>query len=92
VPRDAVPDEPDLAPLFRIYAVLLLARGTQVTAADVHNAWAAWMLGHNAHHEQLKPFDQLDVDVAARDDRYVEAIRRVATRRKADNAGDTAVV
>src|SRR5579884_3934624 len=32
----------DVDRLFRIYAVLALAKGSQVTARDVHNAWAAW--------------------------------------------------
>lgn len=30
-------------PLFRLYAVLLLAKGEHVTDEDVHNALAAWM-------------------------------------------------
>ncbi|MBE1596730.1 MULTISPECIES: DUF7701 domain-containing protein [Streptomyces] len=29
--------------LFRIYAVLLQAKGEQVTDEDIHNAWTAWM-------------------------------------------------
>jgi hypothetical protein len=78
VPADAVPDEPDLASLFRTYAVLLLALGERVTAADVHNAWAAWMAGREPGHSQLKPYADLSPDVAAQDQRYVEAIRTVA--------------
>jgi hypothetical protein len=78
VPTEAVPDESDVAHLFRIYAVLLLAQGVHVTAADVHNAWAAWMAGRNPQHDQLKPYPELDSEMAWRDQRYVEAIRQVA--------------
>jgi hypothetical protein len=78
VPSEAVPDESDVAPLFRIYAVLMLAQGVHVTAADVHNAWAAWMAGRNPGHGQLKPYPELDPEMARRDQRYVEAIRQVA--------------
>jgi hypothetical protein len=49
-----------------------------VTRADVHNAWAAWMSGRDPAHPQLKPYPDLDPDIAARDQRYVDAIREVA--------------
>ncbi len=78
MPAEAVPDESDVAPLFRIYAVLMLARGVHVTPADVHNAWTAWMAGRDPGHRQLKPYSELAPDVAARDQRYVDAIRQVA--------------
>ncbi|AGL21543.1 putative glutamine amidotransferase, class I [Actinoplanes sp. N902-109] len=67
-----------MVPLFRIYAVLLLARGVEVTSADVHNAWAAWMAGRDSGHAQLKPYPELAPEVAGRDERYAEAIRQVA--------------
>ena len=38
---DAAASDEDLS-LYRIYAVLLLAKGEDVTAEDVHDAWAAW--------------------------------------------------
>ena len=78
MPAEAVPDESDVAPLFRIYAVLMLAQGVHVTSADVHNAWVAWMAGRDPQHRQLKPYPELDPEVAGRDQRYVEAIRQVA--------------
>jgi hypothetical protein len=64
--------------LFRAYAVLLLAKGEDVSAADVHNAWVAWMLERDDSHDALVPFDDLPEDVAAADEPYVEAIRTVA--------------
>ena len=85
VAPDAVPKQHDSVPLFRIYAVLLLARGGAVTASDIHNAWVAWMAGIDPAHDQLKPYDRLDPEIAALDDRYVEAIRRVALRIAAAN-------
>ena len=42
VPSDALPNE-DTSSLFLLYAVLLLAKGEEVTREDVHNAWVAWM-------------------------------------------------
>lgn len=77
VPKADLPDENTLG-LFRIYAVLLLAKGTAVTAEDVHNAWAAWMAGLDADHEALVPYQELAADVASDDEPFAEAIRTVA--------------
>jgi hypothetical protein len=74
---ELIPD--DGASLLRIYAVLALLGGTQVTEADVHNAWVAWMLGRDQSHEALVPFDQLDPEVAAADRPFAEAVRTVAS-------------
>lgn len=77
VTKSNLPDE-EVTGLFRIYAVLLLAKGKDVTAEDVHNAWVAWMSGRNAEHESLRPFAELPADVAADDEPYLTAIRYVA--------------
>ena len=77
VPKADLPDE-NTRGLFRIYAVLLLAKGAAVTSEDVHNAWAAWMAGLDAHHEALVPFHELDAEVASDDEPFAEAIRTVA--------------
>lgn len=77
VPRTDLPEQ-DTRDLFRIYAVLLLAKGADVTAADVHNAWAAWILQTNPVHDAIVPFAELDQDLAADDIPFVEAIRAVA--------------
>ncbi|MGY0002598.1 DUF7701 domain-containing protein [Micromonospora sp. I033] len=79
VPSRSVPTEFDTEPLFLAYAVLLKACGTSVTPQDVHNAWVAWMLTYDPGHEALVPYEDLPVDVAKQDDKYVEAIRRVAS-------------
>lgn len=77
IPDSAVPDR-DTTPLFRSYAVLLLAKGQSVSFADVHNAWAAWMLATDGEHPALVPFDELSDEEAAADEPYVRAIRKVA--------------
>lgn len=73
VPQGALPDT-DVAALFRLYAVLALAKGTAVTAQDVHNAWSAWMQTIDAAHSSIRPFGELDAATQAQDDAYVNAI------------------
>ena len=77
VPKSELPEE-DTHTLFRIYAVLALAKGKSVAATDVHNAWVAWMLGIDPKHDALLPFAELDEATAADDLVYVEAIRAVS--------------
>jgi hypothetical protein len=77
VPRQDLPDE-DTHELFRIYAVLALAKGEAVSAADVHNAWVAWMLARNPNHESLVPYSGLPADTADADQPFVDAIRTVS--------------
>jgi hypothetical protein len=77
VPREAL-SEGDTSGLFRTYAVLLLAKGKQVTRADVHNAWVAWMADEDSSHQSLVPFGDLDAKTQAEDSPYLLAIRTVA--------------
>jgi hypothetical protein len=77
VPPEALP-EGDTSALFRGYAVLLFAKGEDVTRADVHNAWVAWMAGQDSGHESLVPFSDLDPATQAEDSPYVVAVRTVA--------------
>lgn len=67
--------------LFRLYAVLLRVRGEQVTLADVHDAWSAWMLMSEPSHPALVPFEELPPDKQEQDRPYVDAIRAAARRR-----------
>ena len=80
VPSRAVPPTTGTESLFRIYAVLLQAKGRKVSSQDVHNAWVAWMTDRDGEHSALVPYDELSEDIAREDDVYVAAIRRVATR------------
>jgi hypothetical protein len=45
---------PGAETLYRLYAVLCLAKGETVTAEDVHNAWSVWA----AEHRQQSILDQ----------------------------------
>ena len=73
------PVDEDL-PLYRQYAVLLLAKGSEVTAEDVHNAWAAWASDHEPANRNLLPFKELALSSQRKDEPYAEAIRAVARR------------
>ena len=70
IPVELIPAE-DIKSLFRLYAVLALAKGTAVEAADVHNTWAAWMQERNPQHRSIKPFDELDEETKAFDEPFV---------------------
>jgi len=85
VPPEALPDE-DTSSLFRIYAVLLLAKGEDVTREDVHNAWVAWMLGKGEAHESMVPFAELSAETQAEDSPFMVAVRTVARRHGVESA------
>lgn len=72
----------DVERLFRIYAVLVLAKGAEVTARDVHDAWAAWECDRKPESPSIVPFDQLTPRVQAMDEPFVDAIRQVARERQ----------
>jgi hypothetical protein len=80
VPAGALPAD-ETSDLFRLYALLLLAKGEAVTRQDVHNAWVAWMSSRGEHHESMRPFAELPQSTQAEDSPFVLAIRRVASRR-----------
>lgn len=81
VPRDALPAE-TASDLFRLYAVLLLAKGEAITRHDVHNAWVAWMATKGEAHESLVPYSELARDTKEEDSPFVTAIRTVARRHR----------
>ncbi|MGA2009652.1 MAG: hypothetical protein ABSH51_03810 [Solirubrobacteraceae bacterium] len=81
VPTALVPGA-DTAGLFRIYAVLALAKGEDVTLEDVHDAWSAWMSGLDPAHASLTPFAELSAEVQHADQPYLDAIRAVAHDRR----------
>ena len=66
--------------LLRIYAVLALTVGENVTWENVHDAWAAWRSDANPHHKSLIPFADLAPNVQALDAKYADAIAKVAGR------------
>lgn len=67
------PDESDMR-LYRIYAVLALAKGTDTTLEDVHDAWSAWQAGIFPDHWSLVPFEKLPFHIRAYDQEYCDAI------------------
>ncbi|WP_049661481.1 hypothetical protein, partial [Kitasatospora sp. MY 5-36] len=64
LPTEARPPE-GADDLFRLYAVLLQAKGEQVTDEDVHNAWTAWTQTTDDTHRALVPFHDLDARTRA---------------------------
>lgn len=68
----------DSEELLRIYAVLLKAKGANVTYSDIHDAWSAWMASRNSEHESLVEFEELEEDVQAEDRIFAIAVRNAA--------------
>ncbi|MEV6942305.1 hypothetical protein AB0N07_09930 [Streptomyces sp. NPDC051172] len=64
--------------LFLVYAVLMRAKGEQVTAVDVHDAWAVWTETRNPDHAALVPFDELSPVTQREDEPCVQAIQAAA--------------
>lgn len=64
--------------LLRLYALLALVRGADVTNEDVHDAWSVWTAASRPEHRSLVPFAELAPDVQELDTKYAEAIRSVA--------------
>lgn len=83
IPRHLLPDG-GTATLFRLYAVLAMAKGERVALEDVHNAWAAWMSDQDPSHPSLKPLRELPAEVQRADQPYLDAIHAVARDRVSD--------
>lgn len=73
--------------LYRIYAVLALAKGAATTNQDVHDAWAAWASDHQPNHPSLVPFDELPERVRELDQPYTDAIHEVARKWALESGG-----
>lgn len=69
--------DPDL---LRFYALLALTVGEKVTLTQVHDAWSLWRFATRPDHRSLIPFDELDPATQAKDQPYVDGIRRAAAR------------
>ncbi len=74
--------EGDSAGLFRIYAVLTLAKGTAVSLEDVHNAWAAWMSEREPNHESIRQYAELSSELKREDQPFLKAIQSIAQLRR----------
>jgi hypothetical protein len=71
----------DTTALFRMYAVLAMAKGDRVVLEDVHDAWAAWMSEQDPNHQSLRPLQELPAEVQRADQPFLDAIRVVACDR-----------
>lgn len=76
-----MPDDGRL--LYRIYAVLVLSKGTETTRRDVHDAWSAFTAWERPGHRSLVPFDQLTPAVRELDQQFVDAIHAAARQLEA---------
>jgi hypothetical protein len=76
---DLLPNDARYQPLARIYAVLVLAKGTKTTMVDVHDAWTAWCEVDDPSHRSMIPFTELDLDRQLLDHPYLAAIHKVRT-------------
>lgn len=64
--------------LYRLYALLALVKGPNVSLSDVHDAWSVWMSETDPVHSALIPFEELDNAKKEEDRPYADAIRRAA--------------
>ncbi len=64
--------------LFLLYALLARTKGPATTAADVHDAWAAWQAIRDEDHPARVPFEALSAEVQGRDLPFLHAIHRVS--------------
>ena len=79
IPEGLLP--PNSQFLLLMYAVLLRAKGEQVTAADVHDAWVAWTVSTGQDHAAAVPFSELRRAKQMEDAPFVEAIHSAARAR-----------
>lgn len=77
IPEDRLPDG-DSDNLLRMYAVLLRAKGPDVTRSDIHDAWSAWMAERDTLHPSLVEYAKLPEDVREEDRVFATAVRRAA--------------
>ena len=79
--------------LIKVYSLLVLVKGENITLQDVHDAWSIVMnykeanppycYGHE--HHSIIPFDNLSAEVKAKDQKYVTALIEVAKSMKPNN-------
>lgn len=83
IPNDRMPHS-DGDDLLLSYALLLRAKGVNVTNSDIHDAWSAWMARTNPNHESLIPYNELSPDVQGQDLAFATAVRRAADELQLD--------
>ncbi|MCW3039716.1 MAG: hypothetical protein JWM31_1621 [Solirubrobacterales bacterium] len=83
--RTAAGDDDGHDLLYLVYAVLALAKGEQVTASDVHDAWSAVAQYEGAAGGAVVPFAELPVALQERDEPFAEAVRAVSRALRVSN-------
>ena len=64
--------------LYRLYALLVLIKGEDVSLENVHDAWSVWMASVNPHNSDIVPFSSLDAATRLKDMPYMRVIATVA--------------
>jgi hypothetical protein len=77
IPEERMPSE-NAEELLNLYAVLVRAKGTNVTESDIHDAWSTWIVKQNKEHESLVPYEDLTPDVREQDVAFTDAVRKTA--------------
>jgi hypothetical protein len=74
----SMPPEGTMSPVFLVYAVLLRAKGEDVTPSDVHDAWAACAEIAGLVRPDLVPWADLDAAAQELDVPFADAIHQAA--------------
>lgn len=77
IPEERLPED-NYDELLVLYAVLLRAKGKNVTQSDIHDAWSAWMNKQDQDHNAIVPYEDLEKNVQAEDNMYAVAVRKAA--------------
>lgn len=65
--------------LLDLYTLLVLVKGQETTASDIHDAWAVWQNRMYASHRSIVPFENLPADMQELDKPYKNAVARVSS-------------
>ncbi|MGN8224115.1 RipA family octameric membrane protein [Gracilimonas sp. BCB1] len=79
IPEERLPED-NYDELFVLYAVLLRAKGKNVTQSDIHDAWSAWMNKQDQDHNAILPYEDLEKNVQDQDNLYAVAVRKAAEK------------
>lgn len=73
----------------KMYALLVLTKGTQITLSDIHDGWSMAMnfkefnpphcYGHE--HKSIVPFKELSIETQEKDRKYLNALLKIARER-----------
>ena len=76
--------------LIRLYSLLVLVKGENITLEDIHDAWSMDMnfkditppFCYGREHKSIVPFDQLNEETQNKDKEYLDALLTVAKEMK----------